>query len=112
MSAQLSPDDVNRTRSNENRNQTNQTRSNNCDSIVEGDRIAIESQSNGRFLGNIRFPSIRILRSIDCLHSIGSIDCLHSIGSIDYLRSIDSFGYNRIKFHGGQKIAQFLNDLD
>ena len=50
---------------------------------------AIESQSNGRFLDNIQLRSIGILRSIDCLHSIGFIDCL---------RLIDSTVYNRIKF--------------
>ena len=60
---------------------------------------AIESQSNGRFLGNIRLRSIGILRSIDCLHSIGSIDCL---------RLIDSIRYNRIKFPEVKKLRNFF----
>ena len=61
----------------------------------------IESQSNGRFLGNIRLRSFGILRSI-------AFDCLHSIGSIDYLRLIDSIGHNRIKFHKVKESRDFF----
>ena len=73
------PDNVNRTRSNENRNRT---QSNNCDSIVERNR----TQSNGRFLGNIR------LRSIGILHSI-AFDWLSTFDWFDWLSTLDWFNW-------------------
>ena len=91
----LLPDNVNRTWSNENRNQTNQTRSFDCGTQSNRNRTA----AFWVIFDCVRLGSCVWLRSIDCLHSIGSIDCL---------RSIDSIGYNWIKFCEVKKSCNFV----